>query len=107
MRVPVLMTAHSHSSRGTSLVELHLQSPPFEKGQAPSAFLAFPLDVLPAHPAPEEVVVCKGFPGLGDLRGATEGDGVEVAEDTEIDFTGEKGEGVDADDGVERVGEVG
>jgi hypothetical protein len=95
------MTAYSHSSRGTAFVKFHLEPPPFEEGQAPPALLAFPLDMLPAHPAPEKVVVCKGFPGLGDLRGTTERDGVEVAEDTQVDFTGEKGEGVDSDNGIE------
>jgi hypothetical protein len=45
--------------------------------------------VLPAHPSPQEVVIGERLPRFGDLGGAAESNGVEVAEDSEVDLAGE------------------
>ena len=63
--------------------------------------------MLSAHSAPKEIVIGEGFPGFGYLGCAPEGEGIEVAEDAEIYFSGEEGEGVDTDEEVERVGYMG
>jgi hypothetical protein len=104
--VRMVMVSYRDGRGGTSILELHLEPFPLEQRQAPSALLAFPVDVLSAHPAPEEVIVRERLPRFVDLRRAAEGDGVEVAEDAEVDLAGQEGEGVDADDLVQRVGQV-
>ena len=111
MRMPVmrvlLVTSNSHGCHGRAMRQFDLETFPFEQRQTPATFLALPVDMLSTHSAPEEVIVGECFPGFRNLRGATEGDGIEVAEDAKVDFSGEKRERVYADDLVERVGEVG
>lgn len=59
--------------------------------------------MLFADVPPEDIVVCKTRPGLVDLCSAAEGDGVEVSEDLDRNFTGKDSEWVDADDGLELI----
>ena len=103
----VLMPAHPDRRGGTPILQLDLQPLPLEQRQTPAAGLALSINVLSTHPPPEEVIVSQGFPALGDLGGAAEGDGVEVPEDAHVDLAGEERERVDTDDLVERVGELG
>lgn len=61
--------------------------------------------MLLANPLPQDIIICKAFPLLAHLSSPTERSGVEVGEDSEGDFMGENGEGVDSDDVGELVDE--
>ena len=78
-----------------------------ENRQAPAALAALLADVLLADAPPENIVVREALPPPADLRGAAEGDGVEIAEDLEGDLARQGGEGVDADEEGELLGEEG
>jgi hypothetical protein len=76
-----------------------------QAGETP-ATLGTPLtDMLLADPPPQYIVVCEASPLFTDLRGSTEGSGVEISEDSERDFMRKDGEGVDTNDVGELVGE--
>jgi hypothetical protein len=70
--MPLIMPAHTNSHRRASLIQLNLQSPPLQKRQTPTALFAFPINVLPAHPAPEEIIVRERFPRFRHLGRAPE-----------------------------------
>jgi hypothetical protein len=97
MIVVVVFKSDHHPIRCTQ-IQLFPQPPSLEQRQTPSALCAFPLDVLSAHPAPEEVVVGEVFPELGYLSSLAERDGIEVSEDSKTDFSREECEGIHADD---------
>lgn len=63
--------------------------------------------MLLADLAPEDVIVSKAAPMLGDLGRATEGRRVEVGKNLEGDFARENNEGVDSDEVAELLCEEG
>lgn len=69
-------------------------APASQYRQAPPALEAFLSNMLLADLAPEDIVVSKAAPVLGDLGSTTEGSSVEVGENLERDFAGKDNEGV-------------
>lgn len=76
----VVVAANAVGNKGAAVLELDLQSSSLEEGKAPTALLALAFDVLATHSSPEKVVVGESLPALRYLSGASERDGVEVAE---------------------------
>ena len=63
--------------------------------------------MLLADPPPEDIVVGQSSPLLAYLRGAAQGDSVEVLENLEGDFSGEDCEWVETDEIGELLAEKG
>ena len=101
------MVTDAEGGRGTAVLELDLETASLEERKTPTTLFTLAVNVLTAHTAPEKVIVGEGLPCAGDLGCAAKRYGVKVAEDAEGDFAGEKGEGVNADDPVQRVREMG
>lgn len=63
--------------------------------------------MLLTHSVPDHVVVGETLPAFADLGRMTEGGGVQIGKDPEGDFGGCDGEKVDAEEGLQMVGEEG
>lgn len=102
----VVVATDAVSDKGTTVLELNLETSSLEERKTPAALLTLALNVLAAHSPPEKVVIGQRLPGLRDLSGTSKRDCVEVSENAKRDLAGKQREGVDADDLVQRVGQV-
>lgn len=78
-----------------------------EDGETPAAFGTGVADVLSTDIAPYNVIIGEDRPRPVDLGRTTKGKGVKITEYFETDFLWEDGEGVETDEGVKLLGEIG